>query len=236
MAAPRPKTLVRRWASEDPELEVLEDADVLILGLGGVEIEVETDPEGFDGLLLRNVTEVPARTLHALGRDEEARRSALARLVGRVAMARTGRLRGAADGTEVRLEVPIHADGLSHHTLAGCLAEIVKARQLFEAALAEHAMESLDVAELFREAERTATSEPSVAPASTTQEVWRATHVVADGGLPAYGEADPAAPPVAHLEPGVELRVVREWGAWAEVLAENGWRGWVDGRLLVGLR
>ena len=59
-----------------------------------------------------------------------------------------------------------------------------------------------------------------------------ATHAVPGAGMPAWAEPDPAAEPVATLAGGVELRVVGETGAWARVVAANGWEGWVDGRAL----
>lgn len=58
------------------------------------------------------------------------------------------------------------------------------------------------------------------------------THVVPSAGMPAWASPDPAAAPVATLAGGVELRVVGETGAWARVVAANGWEGWVDGRSL----
>ena len=58
------------------------------------------------------------------------------------------------------------------------------------------------------------------------------THVVPDAGLLAWVEPDPSLEPIATLAPGVELRVVGESGAWARVVAANGWEGWVDGRAL----
>jgi hypothetical protein len=59
-----------------------------------------------------------------------------------------------------------------------------------------------------------------------------ASHVVPTSGLLAWVEPDPSAEPVATLAAGVELRVVGESGAWARVVAANGWEGWVDGRAL----
>ncbi len=60
-----------------------------------------------------------------------------------------------------------------------------------------------------------------------------ATHVVPPAGLPAWSDPDPDEAPVATLAGGVELRVVAETGAWARVVAANGWEGWVDGRALL---
>lgn len=64
---------------------------------------------------------------------------------------------------------------------------------------------------------------------------WRATHVVGPGGVNARPEADPQAAVSAQLAAGVQLAVVRTWGEWAQVVAENGWTGWVDGRRLRSL-
>jgi hypothetical protein len=51
--------------------------------------------------------------------------------------------------------------------------------------------------------------------------------------MQAWAAPDPAAPVTANLAAGVELAVAERRGAWARVVATNGWSGWVDGRLLV---
>jgi SH3-like domain-containing protein len=38
------------------------------------------------------------------------------------------------------------------------------------------------------------------------------------------------------LPAGLELVFESQAGAWAQVRAVNGWRGWVDGRVLVARR
>jgi SH3-like domain-containing protein len=63
-------------------------------------------------------------------------------------------------------------------------------------------------------------------------EAFTPTHVVPSAGVAAWAVPDPATEPIATLAGGVELRVVGETGAWARVIAANGWEGWVDGRLL----
>lgn len=55
------------------------------------------------------------------------------------------------------------------------------------------------------------------------------THVVPQGGLPAWAAPDGSQPPAANLAPGTELQAVEWQGAWARVEAANGWTGWVDG-------
>lgn len=61
---------------------------------------------------------------------------------------------------------------------------------------------------------------------------WAATHRAPREGLDAWPNPDPAAPPSSELEGKVEVQVVESSGEWAKVRGENGWEGWVDGRLL----
>jgi protease PrsW len=61
---------------------------------------------------------------------------------------------------------------------------------------------------------------------------WSPTHVVPAGGAPAWLVPDPSQPPVLGLAPGLELALEGRLHDWALVRAANGWRGWVDGRLL----
>lgn len=83
-----------------------------------------------------------------------------------------------------------------------------------------------------REAEDLEVADTTTVTAGDDIEVFVATHVVAAPGQLAWVHPDPAEEPVATLAAGVELRVVGESGAWARVVAANGWEGWVDGRLL----
>jgi hypothetical protein len=80
---------------------------------------------------------------------------------------------------------------------------------------------------------RTALQSPGDPPPPPAAESsWRATHTVPAGGMSAWAAADGSQPPVAQLQSGVELELIREWGSWAEVRGWNGWTGWVDaGRL-----
>jgi hypothetical protein len=49
----------------------------------------------------------------------------------------------------------------------------------------------------------------------------------------AWAVPDPSQPPVASLPPGLEVVVESRIDDWALVRAAGGWRGWIDGRLLV---
>jgi protease PrsW len=94
-----------------------------------------------------------------------------------------------------------------------------------------------------------ATIESAVAAALSTQvppalparvsppaPVWAPTHLVPPGGMPAWLAPDPSHPPMVILAERLDV-VVEGWvGAWAHVRAVNGWRGWVDGRLLIPMR
>jgi len=53
-------------------------------------------------------------------------------------------------------------------------------------------------------------------------------------GMPAWTQPNPALPPAAQLQAGLQV-MVAEWSqsGWARVVASNGWSAWVDGRMLV---
>jgi len=61
---------------------------------------------------------------------------------------------------------------------------------------------------------------------------WVATHRAPGEGMDAWNTPDPAAQPSSELEGRVEVQLVAATGEWAHVRGENGWEGWVDGRLL----
>ena len=71
------------------------------------------------------------------------------------------------------------------------------------------------------------------AAAAMPAAAWAPTHVAPSGGLPAWAAPDPARPPVVTVAGGLDLVVAERAGAWARVVAVNGWTGWVDGRRLV---
>lgn len=62
---------------------------------------------------------------------------------------------------------------------------------------------------------------------------WSATHTAPEAGLQAWSAPDAGQPPVATVDPGLELQVLESRGAWARIVCSNGWEAWVDGRLLV---
>ena len=62
---------------------------------------------------------------------------------------------------------------------------------------------------------------------------WKPSHLVSGRGLPAWESPDPTKPAVATLPPWLEVQVLNEVGAWANVLCLNGWQGWVDARQLI---
>lgn len=63
--------------------------------------------------------------------------------------------------------------------------------------------------------------------------MYRPTHTVPTEGMVTYAEPDPGLAPGPGLDPGLDVQVVEERGAWAKVLCSNGWTAWVDGRLLI---
>ena len=56
------------------------------------------------------------------------------------------------------------------------------------------------------------------------------------GGLPAWDAPDPARQPVATIAAGLQVQLLeRRADGWAQVLCDNGWSAWVDGRRLEAL-
>ena len=66
----------------------------------------------------------------------------------------------------------------------------------------------------------------------TSPAAWAATHRAPSEGMDAWSDPDPAAAPASELEGKIEVQVVETAGEWAKVRGQNGWEGWVDGRLL----
>ena len=54
--------------------------------------------------------------------------------------------------------------------------------------------------------------------------------------MAAWDAPDPSRPPAGMMPPNLDVAVDQWAGAWAQVRVANGWRGWVDGRLLVPLQ
>jgi len=67
---------------------------------------------------------------------------------------------------------------------------------------------------------------------STVGGVWVATHRAPREGLDAWVNPDAGTDPASELEGRTGVQVLNTAGAWARVRADNGWEGWVDGRLL----
>lgn len=81
---------------------------------------------------------------------------------------------------------------------------------------------------------------PTAAPPEPTPPplqplAWAATHAVPQEGLQAWAQPDPAGAVIANLDGRVELRIIERRSNWAHVDAENGWKGWVDGRRIVAV-
>ena len=62
---------------------------------------------------------------------------------------------------------------------------------------------------------------------------WSPTHAVPPGGVAAWSAPDPKQRPATWIAPGTPLAVEARLGDWALARAASGWRGWVDGRLLM---
>lgn len=66
-------------------------------------------------------------------------------------------------------------------------------------------------------------------PAAPAQ--WTPTHRVPDRGMAAYSSPNGNAP-APPLDPRLPVVVIERRGDWAHVECANGWKTWVDGRLL----
>jgi len=66
----------------------------------------------------------------------------------------------------------------------------------------------------------------------TSEPTWAPTHTVPAEGLAAWARPDGSLAPVARLDPYLDVRLVQRHNDFAQVICENGWSCWVDGRLL----
>jgi protease PrsW len=82
-------------------------------------------------------------------------------------------------------------------------------------------------------AQHPAVAQPASFAVSPAGPAWTPSHHVPAAGMAAWALPDPTRLPMVMLAGSIPLRVVEQAGAWAHVLAANGWHGWVDGRLLV---
>lgn len=72
----------------------------------------------------------------------------------------------------------------------------------------------------------------AAAPVQVAAPAWAPTHSVPGGGLRTWPQPDPKSLEGPRLDPGLPIQVAERKGAWARVVASNGWSGWVDGRLI----
>ncbi|MEV6341488.1 SH3 domain-containing protein [Nocardia vinacea] len=71
---------------------------------------------------------------------------------------------------------------------------------------------------------------PAVERGSTP--AFHPTHQVPASGMPAWATPDSTRPPVARIEPRVELQILDRSGDWVHIACNNGWTAWVDGRAI----
>ena len=170
-----------------------------------------------------------------------------AKEIGRLpALSGLGVRRGEGAAPVLEMSTIVYEDGLSRHTFMTALTELLRsgagANDTLERAGARDAFAPAPtpvepepaVAEPARPAAQDATTPMAAAappppPQATT---FAPTHKVPEGGMSAWATPDPNAPVAAQLAAGVELQMVEQRGAWAQVMGSNGWTGWVDSRLL----
>lgn len=151
---------------------------------------------------------------------------------------RTATIRAVVDSTVMQLPAEEFVAGVAFSAAEGnVLLARVNEYMAADAARAEvvvAAAPTATVATVAADAGAPATADTTTVAASqeAEAEAFTPTHVVPASGLLAWVHPDPDEEPTAQLAAGVELRVVAESGAWANVVAANGWTGWVDGRAL----
>jgi CRP-like cAMP-binding protein len=149
---------------------------------------------------------------------------------------RTATIRATVDSTVMQLPAEEFVAGVAFSAAEGnVLLARVNEYMAADAARAEVVVAAAPTASVAADA----SSAPATADTTTVvesqvaeAEAFTPTHVVPASGLLAWVHPDPGEEPTAQLAAGVELRVVAESGAWANVVAANGWTGWVDGRAL----
>jgi hypothetical protein len=72
---------------------------------------------------------------------------------------------------------------------------------------------------------------PPLPVATPAQGAWTPTHRVPDRGMAAFSKPDGNAP-APRLDARLPVAVIERRGDWAYVECANGWKTWVDGRLL----
>ncbi|HUG88001.1 MAG TPA: SH3 domain-containing protein [Actinomycetota bacterium] len=168
-----------------------------------------------------------------------------ARDIGRLPpLSGLGVRREEATSPVLEMSTIVYEDGLSRHTFMTALTELLRsgggandtleragARDAFAPAPTPVEPEPVQPEPGPRDATTpmAAAAAPPPPPAAST---FAPTHKVPEGGMSAWATPDPSAPVAAQLAGGVELQVVEQRGAWAQVMGSNGWTGWVDSRLL----
>lgn len=78
------------------------------------------------------------------------------------------------------------------------------------------------------------TTAPPVAPAVGTTASFGATHRVPPGGTRAWAQPDATRPQVATLDADLAVKVLEQRAnGWAQIVCANGWKAWVDRRVLL---
>jgi hypothetical protein len=140
---------------------------------------------------------------------------------------------GSQESYRIDLAHPVYVDGLSRHTVMAAASEVTKTRAGIDR-LRDSIVTQRQLIDQFKAPAGDSVVEIDEATTSEGEApTWTPTHVVPEGGMPAWASPDPSAQAVATLAAGTQLQV-QEWQeGWARVAASNGWSGWVDGRRLL---
>lgn len=131
----------------------------------------------------------------------------------------------------VRFRAPVFDDGLTRQGFALTVSAVLKAAQMFDRVLTRRAEEMASRKDFEAASEATAsieTTPTTQSPGDTLPEAgWSPTHVVARRA-DAWAQPDPAGPRAGTVKRRVPVQVTERQGDWAQVVAENGWSGWID--------
>lgn len=247
MTSDKIKAAIKGWCSDEGSLQLVEDRSEaghdFVLGLraaaaGG------TGTVPVDVLLVTGEARLTLRS--------QVTSAASADEVATLLESRPATVRGeSSNAGNPLITADVWVDGFSRHTFSAALAEVVKTGELVEGlagprtgllgAKVEHLEQPQPQPQAAQPlpspsfggsagwATPTGQSAPTAAPAWTG---FAPTHTVPPQGLQAWAAPDPAGAVVATLGGGLPIQVTEVRGAWAHVLCSNGWRGWVDGRII----
>jgi hypothetical protein len=223
------ETLLEQWCAGSPAAVSGPGRIMVRFPAGGQDVSVA----------VRQISEAEAELSSTWSPPASIDAATVAGFAEAATMMVTGMVQCEANATSVEIRTPLYLEGLSRQEFLNAVTEIGRAHWVLDGSA--RAVEE-DRAALSEARESMAELEALVAQTEGTQRnldgfeasvQWSPTHVVPDGGLPAWTQPDGSIAASTTLASGVELRLQELRGDWASVAASNGWTGWVDARRLL---